>query len=133
VSILKPGTTCARLERADRVAFLIDGQDYFTALESALKRARRQILILGWSFDTRARPSPGARDEPDIAGLLVDLGADPSRPRRARADLAIGPGGDGHPGILSAPGARPLRRHAGEVPARRHHPRSAPAITRRSW
>jgi phosphatidylserine/phosphatidylglycerophosphate/cardiolipin synthase-like enzyme len=73
VTFLQSGTTCRRLERADRAAFLIDGQAYFAALQSALRKARRQILVLGWNFDSRTRLAPQADAEPDIGALLVGL------------------------------------------------------------
>jgi phosphatidylserine/phosphatidylglycerophosphate/cardiolipin synthase-like enzyme len=72
VTLLDP-QTCAAVARADRAAFLIDGMAYFSALRSALGKARRQILILGWSLDPRARLTPDAADEPDLASFLAGL------------------------------------------------------------
>ena len=61
--ILEPGRTCWRIERADRLAFLIDGAQYFGAVREALARAHRSILILGWDIDSRMRLVPrGAGD-----------------------------------------------------------------------
>ena len=65
VSVLIPGETCWRTEAADRCAFLIDTEAYFTALYEALQKARRSILILGWSFDPRTRLVPDGYDGPD--------------------------------------------------------------------
>ena len=61
MGLLEPGETCWRLERADRLKVLIDGQDYFRALDLAMRSARRSIHLLGWSFDPRTRldPEPG--------------------------------------------------------------------------
>jgi len=53
--ILEPGRNCWRIPVADRAAVLIDGAAYFQALDSALRRARRSVLILGWDFDGRIR------------------------------------------------------------------------------
>ncbi|MBL8552822.1 MAG: phospholipase [Phenylobacterium sp.] len=64
MSLLIPGETCWRTERADRAAFLIDTEAYFTALAEALQKARRSILILGWGFDPRTRLTPDGRDGP---------------------------------------------------------------------
>jgi phosphatidylserine/phosphatidylglycerophosphate/cardiolipin synthase-like enzyme len=78
MGLLEPGITCWRSEHADRVAFLVDTQAYFTALRLALSRARHSILLLGWSFDPRTRLSPDGLDaetEPDSVGrMLINLG-----------------------------------------------------------
>lgn len=52
---LKPGKNCWRLERAEQVAFLIDGEDYYRAVREAITQARHSILILGWDIDSRMR------------------------------------------------------------------------------
>jgi phospholipase D1/2 len=51
--ILKPGENCWRIEHADRVAFLVDGQRYFQAFREAVKKAQHQLLILAWDIDSR--------------------------------------------------------------------------------
>jgi phospholipase D1/2 len=51
--ILKPGRNCWRIEHAERVAFLIDGNDYFRALYDGNIRARHLIQILAWDIDSR--------------------------------------------------------------------------------
>lgn len=75
--LLVPGVTCWRKARADRVAFLVDNSAYFAAIISALRQAKRSILILGWAFDprTRLRPAPEAEENaPDeIGNLLIRL------------------------------------------------------------
>ena len=50
---LAEGKNCWRIARADRVAFLIDGASYFAAFASAVERAKRSVLIVGWDFDSR--------------------------------------------------------------------------------
>jgi phosphatidylserine/phosphatidylglycerophosphate/cardiolipin synthase-like enzyme/uncharacterized membrane protein YdjX (TVP38/TMEM64 family) len=68
--LLEPGRNCWRIERAERVAFLVDGDEYFTAVRAALASARHSILILGWDIDSRFRLVPdGAND-----GLPEPLG-----------------------------------------------------------
>ena len=58
-----PGRNCWRIERADRVGFLIDGEAYFAAVRDALARARRSFFIIGWDIDSRMELVPGgARD-----------------------------------------------------------------------
>jgi phosphatidylserine/phosphatidylglycerophosphate/cardiolipin synthase-like enzyme/uncharacterized membrane protein YdjX (TVP38/TMEM64 family) len=69
-SVLAPGRNCWRIERATRMAFLVDGEEYFGAVRKALARARHSILILGWDIDSRTRLVPdGAQD-----GLPEPLG-----------------------------------------------------------
>ncbi len=61
--LLVPGRNCWRIERAGRLAFLVDGEAYFGAVRSALRNARRSIFILGWDIDSRMRLVPdGASD-----------------------------------------------------------------------
>ncbi len=61
--LLEAGRNCWRIERASRLAFLVDGEEYFTALRSSLTKARRSVFILGWDIDSRMRLVPqGARD-----------------------------------------------------------------------
>ena len=50
-SLLRPGSTCWRLEPARRVSVLVDGAAYFHAMKLAIRSAERSILILGWNFD----------------------------------------------------------------------------------
>jgi phosphatidylserine/phosphatidylglycerophosphate/cardiolipin synthase-like enzyme/uncharacterized membrane protein YdjX (TVP38/TMEM64 family) len=51
--VLDPGRNCWRVARADRAAFLIDADAYFTAFRQAVARARRSVFILGWDVDSR--------------------------------------------------------------------------------
>ena len=51
--LLVPGETCWRLERAERAAFVVDGEHYFETLAEALERARHRAILLGWDFHTR--------------------------------------------------------------------------------
>jgi phosphatidylserine/phosphatidylglycerophosphate/cardiolipin synthase-like enzyme/membrane protein DedA with SNARE-associated domain len=53
--ITREGHNCWRLERADRAAFLVDAGPYYEALASALERAERQVVVLGWDIDSRVR------------------------------------------------------------------------------
>lgn len=77
MTILTPGETCQRIERADRAAFLIDTEAYFTAVFEALHRARRSVMLLGWGFDPRTRLFPDGEessDDPDEVGrILIEL------------------------------------------------------------
>ena len=57
-TLLVPGETCWRIERADRFAVFIDAADYFAALKWSVLRARRRVLFIGWDFDPRIQMDP---------------------------------------------------------------------------
>jgi phosphatidylserine/phosphatidylglycerophosphate/cardiolipin synthase-like enzyme len=77
MSILRPGDTCWRIAHADRAAFLLDTEAYFTAVFEAMRKARHSILLLGWGFDPRTRLFPDGYDGPDdpdeVGRILVEL------------------------------------------------------------
>ena len=54
-SVFTAGRNCWRVELAERVTFLIDGEAYFRAFRAAALQARHHIFILGWDFDSRIR------------------------------------------------------------------------------
>ncbi|MEO8135054.1 MAG: hypothetical protein ABI831_13860, partial [Betaproteobacteria bacterium] len=61
--LLRPGATCWRIDRASRLAFLVDGEEYFGAVRSAIAKARVSFYILGWDIDSKMRLAPqGASD-----------------------------------------------------------------------
>ncbi|WP_051340972.1 VTT domain-containing protein [Azospirillum halopraeferens] len=72
--LLVPGETCWRLERADRVAVLVDAEEYFAAAKEAMRRARRSILLAAWDVDTRVRLTPQDRrhGRPDRLGTFLN-------------------------------------------------------------
>ena len=84
--VLIPGQTCWRTAHADRAAFLIDTEAYFSAVFAAITHARRSILLLGWGFDPRTRLFPDGHDGPDdpdeVGRILVGLA-------RARPELDV--------------------------------------------
>jgi len=53
--LFQAGRNCWKVERAERVSFLIDGDAYFRAFRAAAVKARHCIFILGWDFDSRIR------------------------------------------------------------------------------
>jgi phosphatidylserine/phosphatidylglycerophosphate/cardiolipin synthase-like enzyme len=77
MSALISGDTCWRKLRADRAAFLIDTEAYFTAAFDAMQKARRSIFLLGWGLDPRTRLFPDGYDGPDdpdeVGRILVEL------------------------------------------------------------
>ena len=84
-SLLSEGETCWRSAIATRATLLIDGDEYFRALRSALLQARHQVLIAGWDFDTRTSlPGEAANDDAptelgELLGYLI----------RRRPDLQV--------------------------------------------
>ena len=59
--LLVPGRMCWRIERANRLAVIVDAADYFAAVKSSIEKARRTVLLIGWDFDTRIRLDPDRR------------------------------------------------------------------------
>ncbi|HEX6002676.1 MAG TPA: VTT domain-containing protein [Burkholderiales bacterium] len=54
-SIFQPGRNCSAVAHADRVALLVDAEQYFRAFARAAENARYSIVILAWDFDSRIR------------------------------------------------------------------------------
>ena len=67
---LQAGETCWRVETATRLAFLVDGEEYFGAVRAALARARRSFYILGWDINSHMKLVPGGAGD----GLPEELG-----------------------------------------------------------
>lgn len=68
--ILAEGKNCWRITQADRVAFLIDGASYFAAFVSAVERAKKSVLIVGWDFDSRIQIKHD-KEQQDGGGQLL--------------------------------------------------------------
>lgn len=47
------GRNCWRVATASRAAVIVDAEDYFIHLRTAMLAARERILMIGWDFDTR--------------------------------------------------------------------------------
>jgi phosphatidylserine/phosphatidylglycerophosphate/cardiolipin synthase-like enzyme len=71
--ILKEGHNCWRIAPAKRAAVLIDGANYYAALEKVLRRARKSILIVGWDFDAGIRLLPDDPASPRLGDFLRAL------------------------------------------------------------
>ena len=65
-TLFRPGGNCMAVARTHRIAFLVDGQDYFGAFRRAAERAERSIVILAWDFDSRATLCPKAAGGDDL-------------------------------------------------------------------
>ena len=61
--ILRPGRNTWQTARADAFLFLIDGQEYFSALRQTLLMASHSIRIVGWDFDPDIPLRPGLSQE----------------------------------------------------------------------
>lgn len=62
--------TCWRRELAHRLAFLVDGENYFEAVAAALRAAKHSVLIVGWDIHSKFALRPQSPDDPCV---LVEL------------------------------------------------------------
>ncbi len=53
--ILRPGDNVWKIERAARVAPLIDGAECFRAVRQSILKAQKSVFMLGWDFHSRMR------------------------------------------------------------------------------
>ena len=53
--ILQTGRNCYRILPAQRIAFLVDGENYYPAFRSSVIQAQRSLFIIGWDIDSRFR------------------------------------------------------------------------------
>src|SRR5688572_1352923 len=54
-SLLRPGYNCTTVAHSERIAFLVDADEYFRAFYHAALRAQRSITILGWDFNSQTQ------------------------------------------------------------------------------
>ncbi len=79
----RKGQNCWQIAKAAKVAFLVDGEAYFSAFADACESARRVIYIIGWDIDSRIRLRRGQAEEQETLGQFVD------RLAREKPDLHI--------------------------------------------
>ena len=84
-SLLRPGDTVWRVETADRFAVLMENGVYFDALASAISKAQKSIVLLGWQFDPRTRLDPLTR----AGDRQAEIGHQLRKLVRSRPDLDI--------------------------------------------
>ncbi len=66
------GGHCWRVARADRMAVVIDAEEYFRHLRQAMLGARRRIMLIGWDFDGRIILDPkNGREGPAAVGPFI--------------------------------------------------------------
>ncbi|CCG05401.1 phospholipase D-like domain-containing protein [Blastococcus saxobsidens] len=85
-TVLVPGETCWRIERADRHVVFVDAADYFAVLKQVVLRAERRVLFIGWDFEPRIRldPRTPGRARDDRLGRVLEAAV------RANPELEIG-------------------------------------------
>jgi len=74
--VLEEGKNCWRKSRARRFGWMIDADEYFTALRESIGKAQNEILILGWDIDSRVEliRDPNHADYPSpLAETLEEL------------------------------------------------------------
>ncbi|HUZ64925.1 MAG TPA: phospholipase D-like domain-containing protein [Acetobacteraceae bacterium] len=71
--VLRPGATCWRIARADRMAVIVDAAAYFSHLKAAILQAQHSVLMIGWDFDTRVQLDRDGGDPaaPDQLGRFL--------------------------------------------------------------
>jgi phosphatidylserine/phosphatidylglycerophosphate/cardiolipin synthase-like enzyme len=83
--LFRPGGNCWRVDTAGRFAVLMENAAYFEALGSALDKAQRSVVVLGWQFDPRTRLDPES-PQPDGQAQIGHL---LRRMVKSRPDLDI--------------------------------------------
>ena len=83
--ILSEGQNCWRVARAERAAFIVDGESYFRAVREAICRAQRSIYIVGWDVHNELRLIRDDENDgfPATLGELLDAVA------RERSNLEV--------------------------------------------
>jgi len=70
MTMLREGSNCWRIARADQLSVVVDADDYFRLAREALLKAERRIMLVGWDFDARIHLTNEDRlpDEPAAVG-----------------------------------------------------------------
>ncbi|MDP3692892.1 phospholipase D-like domain-containing protein [Bradyrhizobium sp.] len=71
--MLSVGRNCWRIERAQRLALIVDAADYFRHVKSAMLKAQHRIMLIGWDFDTRIKLEPEQQtlEGPNVLGEFL--------------------------------------------------------------
>ena len=112
-SLFRPGQNCAAVAHADRVAFIVDAEDYFRAFMQAAERAQCSITILAWDFDSRTPLGADAAGKPILLGDFLNRLARGNRKLRIRIldwDFPVVYGTDREAAPGSRGGWKPHRR-----------------------
>lgn len=68
---MAPGDACWRVERAKRMAVIVDAADYFRVARAAMLGAKRRILLIGWDFDARIVLDHDDHHKPRAVGAFI--------------------------------------------------------------
>jgi phospholipase D1/2 len=71
--IIKPGRNAWRSATAEKVAFLVDGAEYFRRLDQVIQHAERSIFLIGWDFNPHVKLRPEDPDCPTLGERLRAL------------------------------------------------------------
>ncbi|WP_138933483.1 phospholipase D-like domain-containing protein [Roseovarius arcticus] len=76
-SIFRSDENCWRVDRADKVALIVDAADYFRVLRQIILSVEHELLLIGWDFDFEIEMLPGESDDDGLApdGFPNQLGA----------------------------------------------------------
>jgi phosphatidylserine/phosphatidylglycerophosphate/cardiolipin synthase-like enzyme len=75
-SILDVGRNCRAVASANRIGFVIDGDDYFKSFMKAAERAQHSIIIIAWDFNSNCCLDVAAHRKDaraTLGGFLNDL------------------------------------------------------------
>jgi phosphatidylserine/phosphatidylglycerophosphate/cardiolipin synthase-like enzyme/uncharacterized membrane protein YdjX (TVP38/TMEM64 family) len=72
-TILQLGETCGRMAYAETSGVLVDGEQYYTALDRVFDSAESYILLSTWQFDTRTRLLRDKEGTPTFLERLIQL------------------------------------------------------------
>ncbi|MEX1311441.1 MAG: endonuclease/exonuclease/phosphatase family protein [Candidatus Sulfomarinibacteraceae bacterium] len=86
--LIEIGQTAWRTADAERVAFIIDARDYFSAFVDAVSRAERSVLILAWDIDSRGAATTFA-DLEDLTGMSAVPGVTIAAPEGAYGNVVL--------------------------------------------
>ena len=72
-TIFKTGSNSWRIERASRMAVIVDAADYFRIARDAMMEAREQIILVGWDVDPRILldPDDGSGEAPNCLADFI--------------------------------------------------------------
>jgi len=71
--VFQTGSNCWRIDRATRIAVIVDAADYFRIARDAMLRAREQIILVGWDVDPRILldPEDGDGEAPNCLAQFI--------------------------------------------------------------
>jgi phospholipase D1/2 len=72
-SLFSQGENCCAVARAERAAFVVDGDAYFSAFRRAAEAAERSISLVAWDFDSNTVLDPGKPNAVKLGDFLNDL------------------------------------------------------------